>query len=154
MSQISGQYYDMPFSQHIFGDNWYTISYSFFSVLYSFRFKGQQLVQLVKEVPQRRQVSEHSLHVCQAGCWWCFLHHAHSLRPFLVALKKDKGEEKRLGGAWLDWKRKQWPHPSRLFEKKVPFLSLKRKKRDWSTHYPLLCNIDFCNVISTVIEFY
>lgn len=60
----------------------------------STRFQGQQLVQPVKEVPERRQVSEYTLHLCQAGSRWCLFHHAHCLCTLLVALRERK-EKKR-----------------------------------------------------------
>lgn len=51
--------------------------------------QGQQLVQPVQEVPQRRQVPEHALHLRQAGSRRRFLHYAHRLRALLVALRRQ-----------------------------------------------------------------
>lgn len=66
---------------------------------HSTRLQGQQLVQPVKKVQKRCQVSEYPLHLCQAGSWRCLFHHAHCLRTLLVALREEREKEEGGGGA-------------------------------------------------------
>lgn len=53
--------------------------------------KSQQSDQPVEEVPQRCQISQHPLHVCQSGCGVSVLNHTHHLRALLVALMDRQG---------------------------------------------------------------
>lgn len=77
---------------------------SLFSSLHSTRLQGQQLVQPVQEVQERRQIPEHPLHLRQAGGRRRLFHHAHRLRALLVALSDETtgggggGEEEGEGG--------------------------------------------------------
>lgn len=61
--------------------------------------QGQQPVLLIKEVQERRQISEHPLHLCQAGSRGCLFHHANCLRSLLVALKGRQGRYQN-GVSW------------------------------------------------------
>lgn len=69
--------------------------FSPFSPWCSARLQGQQLIQPVQKVQERRQIPEHPLHLRQAGSRWRLFHHAYRLRALLVALRGEAEEEER-----------------------------------------------------------
>lgn len=65
---------------------------------HSTRLQGQQLVQPVEEIQERRQIPEHPLHLRQAGSRGHLFHHAHRLHSLLVALSDERGGGDEEGG--------------------------------------------------------